>query len=123
MFKQWKKAEKPRSKSNLTRQAYVRARAHFQKRRRYTDNLSYVSNNNELMVSQMSDRNQIYRKMKKMRNQSSSPATSCLKTPVGIYYGADILEGFAADAEHLGRDSGDWGQFDNDFYRLCKMDN
>ena len=123
MFKQWKKAGKPRNKSNPTRQAYVRARANFQNRRRYLDNLSYVSNNNELMVSQISDRNQVYRKLKKMRNQSSSPVTSCLKTPVGVYHGVDILEGFAADAEHLGRDRGDCVQFDNDFYRLCKMDN
>jgi hypothetical protein len=123
MFKEWKKAGKPRSKSNPIRQAYVRARANFQTRRRYTDGMNYVSTNNELMVSQISDRNSVYRKMKKLRNKISSPAPSCLNTPVGVYHGADTLEGFAADAEHLGRDRGDCEQFDNDFYRLCKMDN
>ena len=123
MFKEWKKAGRPRSKSNPIRQAYVQARANFQRQRRYSDCMNYVSTNNELMIAQISDRNLVYRKMKKLRNRSSPPAPSSLNTPVGVYHGEDILEGFAADAEHLGRDRGECEQFDIDFYRLCKMDN
>ena len=34
-----------------------------------------------------------------------------------------MLEGFAADAEFLGRARGESSTYDNEFYRLCKLDN
>ena len=34
-----------------------------------------------------------------------------------------MLEGFAADAEFLGRSRGESSTYDNEFYRLCKLDN
>ena len=46
-----------------------------------------------------------------------------LKTPVGTFSDGDVLEGFAADAEYLGRDRGEPDIYDNEFYRLCKADN
>ena len=62
--------------------------------------------------------------MKKFRDESfSNRATSVLNTPVGTFYGEDILEGFAADAEHLGQLNEDIATFDNNFYKLCKLDN
>ena len=42
---------------------------------------------------------------------------------MGLYAGSNILEGFAADSEHLGRFIGDSEEFDNDFYHLCILDN
>ena len=33
------------------------------------------------------------------------------------------MEGFAADAEYLGRARGESASYDNEFYRLCKLDN
>ena len=49
--------------------------------------------------------------------------TPILHTPVGSYYGQDILEGFAADAEYLGKLNTGKPHFDQGFYRLCKLDN
>jgi hypothetical protein len=46
-----------------------------------------------------------------------------LHTPAGTYHGADVLEGFAADAEFLGRSSSTLPVYDQQFYRLCKLDN
>ena len=34
-----------------------------------------------------------------------------------------MLEGFAADAEHLGRAREEHFSYDNEFYRLCRLDN
>ena len=40
--------------------------------------------------------------MRKLRGQYTTSASIKLKTPAGTYFGADVLEGFAADAEYLG---------------------
>ena len=61
--------------------------------------------------------------MKKFRGQSASSYPHKLVTPVGTFHGADVLEGFAADSEHLGRTRGEPEIYDNDFYKLCKADN
>ena len=42
---------------------------------------------------------------------------------MGTFVGDDVLEGFAADAEHLGRVRGEPDIYDNEFYRLCRADN
>ena len=39
------------------------------------------------------------------------------------HHGTDILEGFAKDAEMLGKFVGESPKFDNKFYRLCIQDN
>ena len=71
------------------------------------------------------DRNQVYSKMKKIRGGTNTNGTSILNTPVGTYHGEDILEGFAADAEYISRQTSDQndGWFDHHFYKLCKLDN
>ena len=61
--------------------------------------------------------------MKKFRGESRSVMTTKLQTPVGTFYGEDILEGFAADAEFLGRSNENCEIFDQNFYKLCKLDN
>ena len=68
------------------------------------------------------DRNKAYSILKKARGDFSNKATtSTLHTPVGTYYGEDVLEGFAADAEFLGKqnDVGSRG-FDKDLYTLVR---
>ena len=55
--------------------------------------------------------------------EKSKPVTKILETPVGVYHGCDVLEGFAAHAEHLGRETPENNNFDKDFYNLCKLDN
>ena len=79
--------------------------------------------NNQLIHSFAKDRYKVYSTMKKLRNEKSKPVTKILETPVGVYHGSDVLEGFAADAEHLGRETPENNNFDNDFYNLCKLDN
>ena len=46
-----------------------------------------------------------------------------LESPAGTFYGNDVLEGFAADAEILGKPTEDNNYFDKEFYELCILDN
>ena len=59
------------------------------------------------MNSLKRDKNKIYSTIKNFRGQSASSYPHKLVTPVGTFLGADMLEGFAADAEHLGRARGE----------------
>ena len=92
---------------------------------RYKQNLKSINHNNSLMHAHSNDRNKIYAKLKRLRNEPVKNMTNTLITPVGNYYGEDILEGFAADAEHLAKPNDGSGEtwFDHNFYRLCKLDN
>ena len=82
-----------------------------------------IKHNNFIMGSLITDKNKVYSKLKKMRGQKSLSKPFKLITPVGTFSGEDVLEGFAADTEHLGRYRGEPEIYDNDFYRLCKSDN
>ena len=75
------------------------------------------------MHANTQDKNLVYTMMKKSRGSYSSIEATKLETPVGCYYGADILEGFTADAEFLGRAEGVCPGYDNDFYKMCIIDN
>ena len=70
-----------------------------------------------------SDRTKIFAAVRRARGDFSSTMTSILQTPVGTFTGHDVLEGFAADAEHLGKTNEDMEYFDQGFYKLCKLDN
>ena len=59
------------------------------------------------MRSHQNNRNQVYASLKKARGDTSDNTTSVLDTPVGSYHGQEVLEGFAADAEHLGKSNED----------------
>ena len=122
-FKKWKKAGRPSSTSDPVRLAYTSARSNLQKTKRYVENLRNIKQNNYLMYSERHDRNKVYAKMKKLRGESSNQATSLLHTPAGTFHGEDVLEGFAADAEHLGRSNEASTSYDQSFYKLCKLDN
>ena len=111
------------SKENSTRLKYSRARSSLQKLNRYEENLRNIKINHQLISATIHDRNKVYSVLKKLRNEHSKAATSILETPVGSYYGNDILEGFTADAEHLGKATPEDNNFDNEFYNLCKLDN
>ena len=75
------------------------------------------------MIASSNDRNKVYSLVRQSRGLSSTTDTVELITPVGTYRDTGVLEGFAADAEYLGRAEGECPEYDNDFYRLCKMDN
>ena len=70
-----------------------------------------------------SDKSRIFAAVKKLRGKYSSTSPSVLHTPVGTYTDQDVLEGFAADAEHLGKSNEGSYWFDQGFYKLCKLDN
>ena len=69
------------------------------------------------------DRNKFYNLVRTLQGNFSSQPIKELHTAVGAYYDEDILEGFAADAEYLGRHVGESSTFDNAFYKLCIEDN
>ena len=122
-FKIWKQDGKPKDPDNTNFRIYKLARAKFQSVRRYCDNLGTIRSNNLLMHSHTSDRNKHFNLVKKMRGVQTKKSLSALHTPTGDYYGSDTLEGFASDAEHLGKSVGETAEYDNAFYRLCKQDN
>ena len=100
-FQKWKASG--RAISHPLRPKYLKAKADLQKLRRYEDNLKSIYQNNDLMSAHPQDKNKIYSKMKRYRGQMSNLKPLKLETPVGNFSGEDVLEGFAADAEHLGR--------------------
>jgi hypothetical protein len=122
-FQNWKRSGKPASNSDPTRLEYTAARARLQMLRRHEDNIQLIRQNNHLMYSHANNRNQIYAYMKKARGDHSDTTTSILHTPVGSFHDGDVLEGFAADAEHLGKSNENATCFNRGFYNLCKLDN
>ena len=75
------------------------------------------------MAASVYNKNEIYSTLKRLRNDKSPPDTEKLITALGEFHGPDILEGFASDAEFLGRPPSDQADFDKDFYHLCQLDN
>ena len=70
-----------------------------------------------------SNRGKIFSTLKRIRGDNSSTLPTVLNTPVGSFSGQDVLEGFAADTEHLGKTNDGETWFDQGFYKLCKLDN
>ena len=123
-YMDWKRAGKPRNPTNPVFQQFKAARAYFQRVRRYEDNLRFIKFNNKLMLSSMYNRGEIFKLMKAARSKHSRKLqTSKLITPTMTYIGADTLEGFTADAEALAQQGEVSDNYDNKFYKLCKMDN
>ena len=123
-YKQWNSNN--RDRNHPTYLAYTAARKALQIAERYERNLSFIKLNNKLMRSGSSDRSMVYSIVKKARGVlGSSIQTTRLDTPVGTYNGQDILEGFTADAEHLGRaeSDSDSPEYDSTFFRMCVEDN
>ena len=65
----------------------------------------------------------IFAAIRKARGDPPPTMTSVLHTPVGTFSGPDVLEGLAADAEHLGKSNEDNPSYNQEFYKLCKLDN
>ena len=90
-------------KNDQVRIKYTQAKSNLQKLNRYEENLKNIKLNCELMCSNIEDRNKVFSTLRNLRRERSKPVTKLLKIPVGDYHGHDVLEGFAADAEYLGR--------------------
>ena len=122
-FNIWKSKGKPRDPPDKLYVEYRLARSRFQYIRRYCNNLKMIKTNNLLMHTCKFDRSGHLKLIKNLRGCKASQKLSELRTPGGIYYGNDTLEGFAKDAEMLGEHVGECDEFENDFYRLCIEDN
>ena len=121
-FEAWKKAGKPGCADHPARAAYCMARSNLQKLRRHAENLAKIKENNYLMNLHQ-NRSKIFKYMKKRHGHNHNTMTSILHTPVGTYSNEDVLEGFAADTEFLGKTNEDSKTFDQGFYKLCKLEN
>ena len=122
-FKRWKKAGKPSALENPFRIQYAQCRAQLQRIQRLEHSRKAIRQNHQLMFCNKNDRNKIYSMLKKSRGDYSDSTPSVLFTPVGKYHAEEVLEGFAADAEYLGKSSEDCSRFNRSFYNLCKLDN
>ena len=120
--KAWKIQGKPRASTNQSRASFLKARAELQKVNRMEQRMTSTRDNNYLMQADIFDKNRVFARMKSIRREKPRKPTK-LVTPTGIYLGDNILEGFAADSEYLGRAVGECEEFDNNFYRLCILDN
>ena len=122
-FNAWKSAGKPENRDNPAKAAYSDARASLQRLLRHHSTMKSVHRNNQLMQLNARDRSKIFAIMKKSRGETSHTMTDVIHTPVGTYDNDDVLEGFAADAEHLGRSNDGESFCDQSFYKLCRLDN
>ena len=50
-------------------------------------------------------------------------STTVLHTPVGVFHREDVLEGFAVDAEYLGKSNKMSISYSRGCHTLCKLDN
>ena len=123
MFKLWKDDGKPTSISKSSRRCYTDARRNLQRIIRQEKNFLHIRQHNHLMFLDRKNRSKIFSVVRRSRGVSSKTITPVLHTPVGAYHGEDVLEGFAADAEHLGKSNEGITHFDQGFYKLCKLDN
>ena len=122
-FNNWKRNGKTKNESNKAYQKYKAARASFQQTRRAEFNHKFIRSNNFIMHAGREDKDMLYKLMKKIRGETLQSITNKLVTPSGTYHNSDVLEGFAADAELLGKYVGECEEFDNNFYHLCIADN
>ena len=83
----------------------------------------HIRQQNQLMFLDRTNRSGIFAAVRKIRGNGPSTMTPMLNTPVGTFHGDDVLEGFAADSEHLGRTNEGVKHFDQGLYKLCKLDN
>ena len=75
------------------------------------------------MRADLKNKNEFFKIIRNIRKSKGAQYPTVLNTPTGTYCGANILEGFTADAEYLGRAVGETSHFDNEFYKLCKLEN
>ena len=121
-FKKWKEGGKVKDDSETFKE-YKDAKRLFQQRYRQESMLKNIWENNTIMKADYSNKKEFYKIIKNLRSNRLTGPTSTLCTPKGVFYGEDILEGFTVDAEMLGQVVGEAAEYDNEFYRLCVLDN
>ena len=122
-FNAWKCGGKCKDAGDISFHEYKQARGVFQQRNRQESTLNYIRNNNTIMSADHRNKKQFFKLIKNLRPGRQSLAPATLHNPAATFYGADTLEGFTVDAEILGQAVGESPEYDNEFYRLCKLDN
>ena len=120
-FRKWKTEGKTKDATSYIQ--YKLARGIFQRAYRYETELRFIKDNNTIMQADKANKKEFFNTIKNMSSSKRKQYPNVLNTPTGTYYGMDTLEGFAADAELLGKAVGEAQEFDNDFYKLCILDN
>ena len=123
MFELWKLDGKPTSNNTPSKCNYANARANLQRIIRKQRNFFHIRQHNHLKFLDKKNRSKIFSAVRRSRGDPPNTTTPVLQTPVGTFQGDDVLEGFASDAEHLGKSNEAITYFDQGFYKLCKLDN
>ena len=122
-FKIWKAGGKNKDQTCINYVLYKKARGRFQQQYRKEKEFQHIRNNNIIMRADLKNKNEFFKIIRNIRKCKGTQYPSVLNTPPGTYRGNNILEGFTADAEYLGRAVGESSKFDNEFYKLCILDN
>ena len=124
-FNAWKWQGKPRDDESKSFKEYKQSRGVFQRIYRYENELKLIRNNNKIMEADKSNKKEFFKIIKSIRSSRTSQHPNTLTTPAGdgTYHGTDTLEGFTADAELLGSNTGESETYDNEFYKLCILEN
>ena len=123
LLKKWKKGGKIKTPDCSEFQEYNQAKRIFRYQYRREQELKSIRFNNTIMNADNRNKDEFFKIIRNIRRGKSSDPPSTLHTPAGTYHNANTLEGFAADAELLGQSVGQTPEFDNDFYKLCVLDN
>ena len=122
-FMRWKETGKSKDPGDASYIAYKSARSLFQRIRRQESTLKYIKQNNIIMQADKDNKRQFFSIIKNLRSTKMSKPPTTLHTPAGTYHGTNVLEGFTADAELLGQAVDTSPEFDNEFYKICILDN
>ena len=122
-YKEWKKRGKIKDQACTYFKEYKQARSSFQLQYRQNMEQKNIRDNNTIMRADLKNKNEFFKLIRNIRCNKSSKYPSTLNTPLGTYYGRNTLEGFTADAELLGQAVGEAIEYDNEFYKLCILDN
>ena len=122
-YNNWKSGGKMKDPLCGTFLKYKQAKRQFQCRYRQEAEWKHIRDNNLIMRADLNNKSQFFNIIKNIRTNKRSQAPTTLNTPAGTYHGVDTLEGFTVDAELLGQAVGESPEYDNEFYKLCVLDN
>ena len=122
-FKKWKMNGKNKDPKCIYFTALKTSKGKFQQQYRRDIEFKNIRYNNTIMRADYNNKKEFFNLIKSVRSRGSRQPLCVLNTPLGTYQGLDTLEGFTADAELLGKHVGEAPEYDNEFYKLCVLDN
>ena len=120
--KEWRRQGRPTDKNHPARKMKLESQRKLQKLARECETMLAHKNHNELMLSFKQDINQVYKKLKKIREQNTkNRMINQIETLNGVYSQNNVLEGFCSNTETLCKDDSE--NTNHEFYRMCEVDN